>query len=251
MLVVKKFGGSSLADKERILRAARRCAEEVQKENEVVVVVSAMGNTTDELLEMARTIHAYPSERELDMLLVTGEQASAALFAMALQSFEISAISLNAFQAKLHTTEQYGNSRYTKMDTHRILEELKRGKVVVITGFQGINKQDDYTTLGRGGSDITAVALAAVLRADKCEIFTDVDGIYTADPNRFTNARKIKEISYDEMLVLAKSGAEVLHVRAVELAKQYGVELEVRSSLNEEEGTLVKAETKNANQKIY
>lgn len=251
MLVVKKFGGSSLADKERILRAARRCAEEFQKENEVVVVVSAMGNTTDELLEMARTIHAYPSERELDMLLVTGEQASAALFAMALQSFGISAISLNAFQAKLHTTEQYGNSRYTKMDTHRILEELKRGKVVVITGFQGINKQDDYTTLGRGGSDITAVALAAVLRADKCEIFTDVDGIYTADPKRFTNARKIEEISYDEMLVLAKSGAEVLHVRAVELAKQYGVELEVRSSLNEEEGTLVKAETKNANQTIY
>lgn len=251
MLVVKKFGGSSVANKERILRAARRCAEEFQKGNEVIVVVSAMGNTTDELLEMAGTITSCPSKREVDMLLATGEQVSAALFAMALQSFGISAISLNAFQVKLHTTGQHGDSKYTRIDTERVLKELKKGRIVIITGFQGVNTHDDYTTLGRGGSDTTAVALAAVLRAEKCQIFTDVDGIYTADPNRFTDARKIEEISYDEMLVLAKSGAEVLHIRAVELAKQYGVELEVRSSLSEEEGTLVKAETMNANQRIY
>lgn len=240
MLVVKKFGGSSVADKERIFNVARRCAEEFQRGNDVIVVLSAMGDTTDELLEKAAEINPYPSKRELDMLLTTGEQISVSLLAMALQFLDVPAISLNAFQVKMHTTKRYGNARFKKIDSERIRHELESRKIVIITGFQGVNKYEDYTTLGRGGSDTTAVALAAALHADKCEIYTDVDGVYTADPRIVPNARKIKEITYDEMLELATSGAKVLHNRSVEVAKKYGVELVVRSSLNTEEGTVVK-----------
>lgn len=240
MLVVKKFGGSSVADKERIFNVARRCAEEFQRGNDVIVVLSAMGDTTDELLEKAAEINPYPSKRELDMLLTTGEQISVSLLAMALQFMDVPAISLNAFQVKMHSTKRYGNARFKKIESERILHELENRKIVIVTGFQGINQYGDYTTLGRGGSDTTAVALAAALHADRCEIYTDVDGVYTADPRVVPNARKIKEITYDEMLELATSGAKVLHNRSVEMAKKYGVELVVRSSLNTEEGTVVK-----------
>lgn len=240
MLVVKKFGGSSVADKERIFNVARRCAEEYQMGNDVVVVLSAMGDTTDELLEKAADINPYPKKRELDMLLTTGEQVSVALMAMALDFLHVPAISLNAFQVQMHTTSRNGNARFKKIDTDRIRHELENRRIVIVTGFQGVNKYDDYTTLGRGGSDTTAVALAAALHADKCEIYTDVDGVYTADPRVVVNARKIEEITYDEMLELATSGAKVLHNRSVEMAKKYGVELVVRSSLNTEEGTVVK-----------
>ena len=238
MLVVKKFGGSSVADKERIFNVARRCAEEYQMGNDVIVVLSAMGDTTDELLEKAAEINPYPSKRELDMLLTTGEQVSVALMAMALQFLNVPAISLNAFQVKMHSTARNGNARFKRVDTDRITHELENRKVVIVTGFQGVNHYGDYTTLGRGGSDTTAVALAAAMHADKCEIYTDVDGVYTADPRVVPNARKIEEITYDEMLELATSGAKVLHNRSVEMAKKYGVELVVRSSLNTEEGTL-------------
>lgn len=242
MLVVKKFGGSSVADAERIFNVARRCAEEFQRGNDVVVVLSAMGDTTDELLEKAAEINPFPSKRELDMLLATGEQVSVALMAMALQYLHIPVISLNAFQVKMHGTARYGSARFKRIDTERIEHELESRKIVVITGFQAVNKYDDMVTLGRGGSDTTAVALAAALHADKCEIYTDVDGVYTADPRIVPNARKIEEITYDEMLELATSGAKVLHNRSVEMAKKYGVELVVRSSLNTEEGTVVKEE---------
>lgn len=242
MLVVKKFGGSSVADAERIFNVARRCAEEFQCGNDVVVVLSAMGDTTDELLEKAAEINPFPSKRELDMLLATGEQVSVALLTMALQYLHVPAISLNAFQVKMHGTARYGNARFKRVDTERIEHELEGRKIVVVTGFQAVNKYDDVVTLGRGGSDTTAVALAAALHADKCEIFTDVDGVYTADPRIVPNARKIEEITYDEMLELATSGAKVLHNRSVEMAKKYGVELVVRSSLNTEEGTVVKEE---------
>ena len=240
MLVVKKFCGSSVADKERIFNVVRRCAEEYQMGNDVIVVLSAMGDTTDELLEKAAEINPYPSKRELDMLLTTGEQVSVALMAMALQFLNVPAISLNAFQVKMHSTARNGNARFKRVDTDRITHELENRKIVIVTGFQGVNHYGDYTTLGRGGSDTTAVALAAAMHADKCEIYTDVDGVYTADPRVVPNARKIEEITYDEMLELATSGAKVLHNRSVEMAKKYGVELVVRSSLNTEEGTLVK-----------
>lgn len=242
MLVVKKFGGSSVADAERIFNVARRCAEEFQSGNDVVVVLSAMGDTTDELLEKAAEINPFPSKRELDMLLSTGEQVSVALMAMALQYLHVPAISLNSFQVKMHGTARYGNARFKRIDTERIEHELEGRKIVIVTGFQAVNKYDDMVTLGRGGSDTTAVALAAALHADKCEIYTDVDGVYTADPRIVPNARKIEEITYDEMLELATSGAKVLHNRSVEMAKKYGVELVVRSSLNTEEGTVVKEE---------
>ena len=240
MLVVKKFGGSSVANKERIFNVAGRCAEEYQKGNDVVVVLSAMGDTTDELLDKAEDINPNASKRELDMLLTTGEQISVSLMAMALQAMNIPAISLNAFQVQMHSTSRNGNARFKRIDTDRIQHELGNRKVVIVTGFQGVNKYDDYTTLGRGGSDTTAVALAAVLHADQCEIYTDVEGVYTADPRVVKNARKIEEITYDEMLELATSGAKVLHNRSVEMAKKYGVELVVRYSLNTEEGTVVK-----------
>ncbi len=240
MLVVKKFGGSSVADKERIFNVAERVREEYHAGNEVVVVLSAMGKTTNELIEQARNINPRASRRELDMLLTCGEQMSVALMAMALQSMGVPAISLNAWQVAMHTSSAYGNARLKKIDTERIQAELESGKVVVITGFQGINKYDDYTTLGRGGSDTTAVALAAALHADACEIYTDVEGVYTADPRIVPNARKLEEITYDEMLEMASLGAKVLHNRSVELAKKYGVQLVVCSSLTRAPGTVVK-----------
>ena len=240
MLIVKKFGGSSVANRERIFNVARRCIEDYKKGNDVIVVLSAMGDTTDELLELAQSINPNAPKRELDMLLTTGEQVSVALMAMAFHSYDVPAISLNAFQVRMHCAARYGNARFKRIDTERIQHELEARKIVIVTGFQGINKHDDYSTLGRGGSDTTAVALAAALHADKCEIYTDVDGVYTADPRIVKNARKIDEIIYDEMLELATSGAKVLHNRSVEMAKKYGVELVVRSSLTSEEGTVVK-----------
>lgn len=240
MLVVKKFGGTSVANKERIFNVAKRCIEDYKKGNDVVVVLSAMGKYTDELVDMAQDITPKPPKREMDMLFTIGEQMSVALMAMALNHLGVPAVSLNAFQVTMHTTSAYGNARLKRIDTERLRTELESRKIVVVTGFQGINKYDDYTTLGRGGSDTTAVALAAALRADACEIYTDVDGIYTADPRLVPTARKLKEITYDEMLDLATLGAGVLHNRSVEMAKKYGVTLVVRSSLNNEEGTVVK-----------
>ena len=244
MLVVKKFGGTSVANKERIFNVAKRCIEDYQKGNDVVVVLSAMGKQTDVLLEMANDINPKASKRELDMLLTTGEQTSVALMAMAMQSLNVPAISLNAFQVAMHTSSVAGNARLKKIDTERIQHELEQRKIVIVTGFQGVSQYDDYTTLGRGGSDTTAVALAAALRADSCEIYTDVDGVYTADPRIVKDAKKLDEITYDEMLELASLGAGVLHNRSVEMAKKYGVQLVVRSSLNTSEGTVVKEEVK-------
>ena len=244
MLIVKKFGGSSVANKERIFNVAKRCIEDWQKGNDVVVVLSAMGDTTDELLAKATDINPRATKRELDMLLTTGEQVSVSLMAMAMQAMGVPAISLNAFQISMQSTSKYGNARFKRIDTDRITHELENRKIVIVTGFQGVNKYDDYTTLGRGGSDTTAVALAAVLHADVCEIFTDVDGVYTADPRVVKNARKLEVVTYDEMLELATLGAKVLHNRSVEMAKKYGVTLIVRSSLNNEEGTIMKEAVK-------
>ena len=243
MLIVKKFGGSSVADKERIYNVARRCIEEYREGNDVVVVLSAMGKTTDSLLEMAKDINPNPSKRELDMLLATGEQTSTALMSMAMGALGVPSVSLNAFQVMMQTSSRYGNARFKRIDTKRIRHELESRKIVIVTGFQGVNKDEDVTTLGRGGSDTTAVALAAALHADACEIYTDVEGVYTADPRVVPNAKKIPEITYDEMLELATLGAKVLHNRSVEMAKKYGVQLVVRSSLNSAEGTIVKEET--------
>ena len=240
MLIVKKFGGTSVADKERIFNVAKRCIEDYKKGNQIVVVLSAMGKTTDILLEQARAINPNASKRELDMLLTTGEQTSVALMAMAMDALGVPAISLNAFQVAMNTTGSYSNARLKRIDTDRIKHELSNKKIVIVTGFQGINKYDDYTTLGRGGSDTTAVALAAALHADACEIYTDVDGVYTADPRIVKNAKKLDEITYDEMLEFATEGAGVLHNRSVEMAKKYGVQLVVRSSLNNTEGTVVR-----------
>ena len=240
MLIVKKFGGTSVADKERIYNVARRCIEDYQKGNDVVVVLSAMGKMTDVLIEQAKDINPNPSKREMDMLLTTGEQTSVALMAMAMHNLGVPAVSLNAFQVAMNTTSNYGNARLKRIDSERIRNELSNRKIVIVTGFQGINKFDDYTTLGRGGSDTTAVALAAALNADSCEIYTDVDGVYTADPRIVKTARKLDAITYDEMLELATLGAGVLHNRSVEMAKKYGVQLVVRSSLNLSEGTVVK-----------
>jgi len=244
MLVVKKFGGSSVADTERIFNVARRCIEDYNRGNDVVVVLSAMGKTTDGLIARAHEISDHPPKRELDMLLTTGEQVSVALMAMAIQSLGVPAVSLNAAQIRMKTTSAYGQAKLKRIDTERIKNELDARKIVVITGFQGINKFDDMTTLGRGGSDTTAVALAAVLHADACEIYTDVDGVYTADPRIVPNARKLPEVSYDEMLEFASLGAKVLHNRSVEMAKRYNVQLVVLSSLVRAEGTVVKESTK-------
>ena len=240
MLIVKKFGGTSVANKERIYNVARRCIEDYKKGHSVVVVLSAMGDTTDDLLALANDINPNANKRELDMLLTTGEQVSVSLMAMAMHAMDGPAVSLNAFQVGMNCTSRYGNARFKRIDTDRINHELDSRKIVIVTGFQGITKYDDYATLGRGGSDTTAVALAAVLHADLCEIYTDVDGVYTADPRIVPNARKLPEITYDEMLELATAGAKVLHNRSVEMAKKYSVPMVVRSSLNESEGTVVK-----------
>ncbi len=243
MLIVKKFGGTSVGNVERIFNVARRCIEDYRKGNDVVVVLSAMGKSTDELISLAREVNENPSKREMDMLLTTGEQVSVSLMAMAMGALGVPAISLNAFQVAMHTTHKYGNARLKRIDTDRIMNELDQRKIVIVTGFQGVDKYDNITTLGRGGSDTTAVALAAALRADACEIYTDVDGVYTADPRYVKDARKLEEITYDEMLELATLGAGVLHNRSVELAKKYGVQIVVRSSLNNNEGTIVREVT--------
>ncbi|BFL45479.1 aspartate kinase [Lactonifactor longoviformis] len=244
MLIVKKFGGTSVADKERIFHVAGRCAEEYKKGNDIVVVLSAMGKYTDELIEKARDINPNPPKREMDMLFTIGEQMSVSLMAMAMNQLGVPAVSLNAFQVPMYTTSNYGSARLKRIDSDRIRNELENRRIVIVTGFQGVNKYNDYTTLGRGGSDTTAVALAAVLHADACEIYTDVDGVYTADPRIVRTARKMAEITYDEMLDLATLGAGVLHNRSVEMAKKYGVPLVVRSSLNDAEGTVIKEEVK-------
>lgn len=243
MLIVKKFGGTSVGNTERIFNVAKRCIEDWQRGNDVVVVLSAMGKYTDELIDMAKQVNENPPKREMDMLFTIGEQMSVSLMAMAMNSLKVPAISLNAFQVAMHTTSVYGNARLKRIDVERIRHELEQRKIVIVTGFQGINKYDDYTTLGRGGSDTTAVALAAALNADACEIYTDVDGVYTADPRKVKTARKLNTITYDEMLELATLGAGVLHNRSVELAKKFGVQLVVRSSLNFSEGTIVKEDT--------
>ena len=244
MLVVKKFGGSSVANKERVFNVANRILDDYKAGHQVVVVLSAQGDTTDDLLAKASEITSTPSKREMDMLLATGEQQSVALMALALQTLGYPAVSLNAFQVAMNTSRTYGNARLKEINKDRIEMELERKNIVIVTGFQGINRYEDLTTLGRGGSDTTAVALAAALNADKCEIYTDVDGVYTADPRIVKNAQKLEEITYDEMLELASLGAKVLHNRSVELAKKYNVELVVRSSLTQAEGTIVKEECK-------
>ena len=250
MLIVKKFGGTSVANKERIFNVAKRCIADYQKGHDVVVVLSAMGKYTDELIAKAKDINPNPPKREMDMLFTIGEQMTVSLMAMAMNQLGVRAISLNAFQVAMHTTAAYGNARLKKIDTERIKHELEDRKIVIITGFQGINKYDDYTTLGRGGSDTTAVALAAALHADACEIYTDVDGVYTADPRLVPNAKKLKAITYDEMLDLATLGAGVLHNRSVEMAKKYGVQLVVRSSMSDAEGTVVKEVVKKVERMI-
>ena len=242
-LIVQKFGGTSVGNTERIFNVAKRCIEDWQRGNDVVVVLSAMGKYTDELIDMAKQVNENPPKREMDMLFTIGEQMSVSLMAMAMNALKVPAISLNAFQVAMHTTSVYGNARLKRIDVERIRHELEQRKIVIVTGFQGINKYDDYTTLGRGGSDTTAVALAAALNADACEIYTDVDGVYTADPRKGKTARKLDTITYDEMLELATLGAGVLHNRSVELAKKFGVQLVVRSSLNFSEGTIVKEDT--------
>lgn len=220
MLIVKKFGGSSVADKERIFNVARRCIEDYRAGHDVVVVLSAMGDTTDDLIAMAHSIHEKPPKREMDMLLAVGEQMSVAYMGMAMDALGVPAVSLNAFQVQMHTNSSYGAAKLKRIDTERIRNELEMHKIVIVTGFQGVNKFDDVTTLGRGGSDTTAVALAACLHADACEIYTDVDGVYTADPRIVPEARKLSEISYSEMLEMATLGAKVLHNRSVEMAKK-------------------------------
>ena len=239
-LIVQKFGGSSVADRDRVFNVARIVAATRKAGNDVVVVVSAQGDTTDDLIAKAAEITSEPSRREMDMLLATGEQISIALLAMALSSLGVQAISLTGWQAGFITDRAYSKARIRRMDTERVESELARNRVVVVAGFQGLNRLEDITTLGRGGSDTSAVALAAALHADRCQIYTDVEGVYTADPRKVPGARKLAEITFDEMLELASLGAQVLNNRSVELAKKYGVELEVLSSLNPVPGTIVK-----------
>ena len=244
MLIVKKFGGSSVANAERINHVAQTIVNSYKEGNQVVVVLSAQGDTTDELIEKAKEINPNASKREMDMLLSTGEQQSVALMAMAINKLGYPAISLNAFQCNIYSTSTYSNARIKDIATERINNELEKKNIVIITGFQGVNRHLDVTTLGRGGSDTSAVALAAKLGADLCEIYTDVDGVYTSDPRVVKNAKKLDEITYDEMLELASLGAKVLHNRSVELAKKYNVNLVVRSSMTDAEGTIVKEEVK-------
>ena len=239
-LIVQKFGGSSVKDRDRIFNVARIVANTHNAGNDVVVVVSAQGDTTDDLIAKAAEISHDPSAREMDMLLATGEQISISLLAMALNEIGCHAISLTGWQAGFRTDRAYTKARITRLETERISSELERNRVVVVAGFQGLNKLDDITTLGRGGSDTSAVAIAAALHADRCQIFTDVEGVYTADPRKVRNTRKLQEITFDEMLELASLGAQVLNNRSVELAKKYNVELEVLSSLNPVPGTVVK-----------
>ncbi|MBQ4629560.1 MAG: aspartate kinase [Clostridia bacterium] len=243
-LVVQKFGGSSVANAERVMNVAGRIVDTYKEGNSVVVVVSAQGDTTDELIEKAKEINPNASKREMDMLLSTGEQISISLLAMAIQKLGYPVVSLTGWQIGMKTDANYGGARIHKIDCERLQKELDSNHIVIVAGFQGINKYDDITTLGRGGSDTSAVAIAAALRADMCEIYTDVDGVYTTDPRIVKNAKKLDSISYDEMLELASLGANVLHNRSVEMAKKYGVNLTVRSSLNKNPGTVVKEVSK-------
>jgi len=241
-LVVMKFGGSSVGDAERMKRVAQRIVEKKQEGHQVVVVVSAMGDTTDDLIDLAKQITDRPSAREMDMLLTTGEQVSVALLSMAVQQLGVYAVSYTGWQVGMITDDNHGKARIKDIKPKRILESLQQDHVVIVAGFQGMTEEGQITTLGRGGSDTTAVALAAAIKADLCEIYTDVDGVYSTDPRIVKHARKLDAISYDEMLELANLGAAVLHPRAVEYAKQYNVNLVVRSSFNHNEGTLVKEE---------
>lgn len=242
-LIVQKFGGSSVADAQKVSHVAGIIADTYRQGNQVVVVVSAQGKTTDHLIAQAKEVNPNPSKRELDALMSTGELASMALMALALERLGMPAISLSGWQAGVHTDSAHGAARVGRIDTERLRNELDKGNIVIVAGFQGINKYGDVTTLGRGGSDTSAVALAAALNADLCQIYTDVDGIYTADPRIVPNALKIDEITYDEMLELASLGANVLHNRSVEMAKKYNVNLEVLSSMTGAEGTIVKEVT--------
>ena len=242
-LIVQKFGGSSVADAQRVSHVAGIIANTYRQGNQVVVVVSAQGKTTDHLIAQAQEVNPNPSKRELDALMATGELASMALMALALERLGMPAISLSGWQAGIHTDSTHGAARVSRIDTERLRNELDKGNIVIVAGFQGVNKYEDVTTLGRGGSDTSAVALAAALNADLCQIYTDVDGVYTADPRIVPNAIKIDEITYDEMLELASLGANVLHNRSVEMAKKYNVNLEVLSSMTGAEGTIVKEVT--------
>ncbi len=239
-LIVQKYGGTSVKDAERVMNVARRVTDAYKAGNNVVVAVSAQGDTTDDLIEKAKEINENASKREMDMLLATGEQISISLLAMAIEKIGCPVVSLTGWQAGVITDTRYSAARIKRIDTERIKSELDKKRIVIVAGFQGVNKYDDITTLGRGGSDTSAVALAAALHADVCEIYTDVDGVYTADPRFVKTAFKLDDISYDEMLELASLGANVLHNRSVEMAKKYNVKLSVRSSLNNNEGTYVK-----------
>ena len=243
-LIVQKFGGSSVRDAQRIRNVAGIIAETYLEGNDVLVVLSAQGDTTDDLIAKAEEINSHPSKREMDMLLATGEQISVALCAMALESMGLPCVSLTAWQVGIQTTAVHGDARIKRIDSERVQAELDQHRIVLITGFQGMDRAGDVTTLGRGGSDTSAVALAAAFRAKLCQIYTDVDGVYTADPRIVPNARHLDEITYDEMLELASQGAGVLHNRSVELAKKFRVDLEVLSSLERKPGTKVKEVTK-------
>ena len=243
-LIVQKFGGSSVRDAQRIRNVAGIIAETYLEGNDVLVVLSAQGDTTDDLIAKAEEINFHPSKREMDMLLATGEQISVALCAMALESMGLPCVSLTAWQVGIQTTAVHGDARIKRIDSERVQAELDQHRIVLITGFQGMDRAGDVTTLGRGGSDTSAVALAAAFRAKLCQIYTDVDGVYTADPRIVPNARHLDEITYDEMLELASQGAGVLHNRSVELAKKFRVDLEVLSSLERKPGTKVKEVTK-------
>ena len=242
-LIVQKFGGSSVADADRIRNVARIITETYRRGHRVVAVLSAQGDTTDDLIAKAAEINPNASKREMDMLLSTGEQISCSLCAMAIEAMGYPVVSLTGWQAGFRTNSSYGDARIKRIDTERVLAELDKNTIVIVTGFQGLNKYEDITTLGRGGSDTSAVALAAVLHADLCQIYTDVDGVYTADPRHVKGARKLEEITYDEMLELATLGAQVLNNRSVEMAKKYHIELEVLSSLTRAKGTIVKEAT--------
>ena len=243
-LIVQKFGGSSVKDAAHIKNVAGIIADTYLQGNDVMVVLSAQGDTTDDLIEKAQEINPNPSKREMDMLLSTGEQISVSLCCMALQAMGLPCVSLNAWQVGIHTSNVHSDARIKKIDTERVRAEMDQHRIVIVTGFQGINRGGDITTLGRGGSDTSAVALAAAFRADLCQIYTDVDGVYTTDPRIVSNARKLEEITYDEMLELASQGAQVLHNRSVELAKKFRVNMEVVSSLERKPGTKVKEVTK-------
>ena len=243
-LIAQKFGGSSVRDAQRIRNVAGIIAETYLEGNDVLVVLSAQGDTTDDLIAKAEEINSHPSKREMDMLLATGEQISVALCAMALESMGLPCVSLTAWQVGIQTTAVHGDARIKRIDSERVQAELDQHRIVLITGFQGMDRAGDVTTLGRGGSDTSAVALAAAFRAKLCQIYTDVDGVYTADPRIVPNARHLDEITYDEMLELASQGAGVLHNRSVELAKKFRVDLEVLSSLERKPGTKVKEVTK-------